>query len=110
MIPKEMMNSKMWEKLNNYSVRAYLEIAKKYNGNNERNLSYTYQEAEKYMDRRTFKKAIDELVELGLIDIIRSGGLHRVCNIYALSKRWQLYDTSNFVPGQRVVVENRKEV
>jgi hypothetical protein len=104
MIPKEMIRSEAWKSLSHYSVRTYIEIAAKYNGNNERNLSYTYQEAEMIMNRRTFKKGIDELVEFGFIDVIRSGRLNRVCNLYALSRRWQFYGTSQFVPGQRVVI------
>ena len=94
MIPKEMIRSKVWEKLNHYSVRAYIHIAEKYNVSNENNLSFTYKEASRIMNVHTYKKAIDQLVEYGFIDIVRSGkGYARLCNIFAKSERWKNYGT-----------------
>jgi hypothetical protein len=105
MLPKEMIRSKAWQKLKHYSIRAYIEIALKYNGSNKDNLSFTYREASRIMHRNTYGKAITQLVEHGLIDVVRSGGLFNRCNIFGLSKRWRHYGTENFVKGKRTVID-----
>jgi len=63
-------------------IFAYVEAKKKYS------ISYS-----------TFKAAIDELREKGFIDIAESGaGLYKSANLYALSDRWRLYGTPEYVP------------
>jgi len=96
----ELIDSKAWKELSCYARAVYIEIHRKYNGSNNGNLSYTYREADKIMDRRTFTKALRELVNNGLIDIICSGGLHRKPNIFGLSDRWKFYGQENFKIGK----------
>ena len=104
-ITKEMIRSKAWEKLSHYSVRAYIHVAAKYNGKNENNLSFTYKEASKIMNTHTYKKAIDELVRYGFLDMKRSGACYGKCNIFGLSERWKKYDTPEFREGKRKVIK-----
>lgn len=100
MIPHKMIDSKAWQELSCYAVRVYIEIRRRYNGKNDSNLSYTYRESDKIMSRKRFTKALKELVNNGLIDIIRSGGLYRKSNIFGLSDRWKFYDQENFKIGK----------
>ena len=89
----ELLESEAYKKLRHPSFRAYVHIRAKYNGSNGDNLSLTYEEASKIMNIHTYSGAIDQLVELGFIDIVRSGHLYNVCNIFALSNRWKKYGT-----------------
>ena len=100
MIPKKMIDSKAWQGLSCYARAVYIEIKRKYNGSNKDNLSYTYREGIKIMARNRFAKALKELVNNGLIDIIRSGGLYRKSNIFGLSDRWKFYGQENFKIGK----------
>jgi len=99
----KLIDSKAWQELSCHARTVYIEIHRKYNGSNNDNLSYTYREASKIMYKRTFTKALRELVNNGLIDIIRSGGLYRKSNIFGLSERWKSYGQENFKPGKMKV-------
>ena len=96
MLLHELMDSKAWQGLSCYARTVYTEIRRRYNGKNDKNLSLTYKEAEKIMNRHTYSKALKELVNHGLIDIIRSGGLYRKSNIFGLSDRWKFYGEKDF--------------
>jgi len=100
MLPNKMIDSKAWKELSCYARTVYIEIKRRYNGKNDSNLSYTYREGIKIMTRNRFSKALKELVNNGLIDIIRSGGLYRKSNIFGLSDRWKFYDQENFKLGK----------
>lgn len=71
---------------------------------NNGEIQFTYKEAkEKYgLSSGKFTRAIDEVVEKGLIDIAKSGfGLQRDVTLYAISNRWDKYGTSEFEPAER---------
>ena len=54
------------------------------------------------MSEGLFKRAIDELVKVGLIDIAKSGfGLKKDVTLYATSDRWKKFGTDEFVFKQR---------
>ena len=107
MLPKEMLHSKAWQTLSCHARSAYIEIKLKSNGKNEDNLSFTYKEASKIMHRNTYARVIRELVDHGLIKVVRSGGLNNRCNIFGLSERWRIYGTERFVAGERVVIDSQ---
>jgi len=98
-----MIDSEGYQDLSCHASRAYTQIARKYNGYNNGDLSYTYKEASKIMHRNTYAKALNELVSHGFIDIVRSGGLNKECNIFALSHRWKKFGTPHFEEGKRTV-------
>ena len=99
-----MIDSEAWQDLSCYASRVYTQIARKHNGYNNGNLSYTYKEASKIMHRTTYSKALNELVNHGFIDVVRSGRLNKECNIFALSYRWKKYGTPQFQSGKRIVI------
>ena len=105
MLPHHMIKSDAWQDLSCYARAAYIEIGAKQNGKNESDLSYTFQEASKIMHRNTYAKALNELVNHGFIDVVRSGGLYNKCNIFAISGRWKYYGTDIFVKGKRVMID-----
>jgi hypothetical protein len=71
---------------------------------NNGEIQFTYIEAkEKWgITNQTFAASIDQLVEVGFIDIAKSGsGLHKDVTLYAISDRWRKYGTDEFVYLQR---------
>ena len=60
---------------------------------NDRELVYTYDQIQREWDvksRSTVVKAIDELVDKGLVDIVRQGaGTFKQTSVYGLSDRWE---------------------
>lgn len=54
----------------------------------------------------TFTRAIDLLIELGMIDIIKHGsGTARTETVYGISDRWRNYGTPKFVRVERTKVK-----
>jgi hypothetical protein len=102
------LKSEAYKKLSHASFRAYVHIKNKYNGQNGDNLSFTYKEASKIMNPHTYSKALDQLVDLGFIDIVRSGHLYNICNLIALSDRWKDYGTEKYKKGKRYVPDPKK--
>ena len=100
-ITNNMMESKAWEGLTCHAMALYIHIKAKYNFTNDDNLSFTYVEGKKLMDKKTFTKAIDKLIESGFIYIVRQG-LLKECSIYGLSKEWQYFGTTAFDIKPRV--------
>ena len=80
-------------------------------------ITFSYAEAEKYgFPRATFRRAIDKLIEVGLIDLTHQGEggcvgpdgkVRGDCSMYAINERWRDYGTSNFKEQQRKK-DNRK--
>jgi len=71
---------------------------------NNGEIQFTYDEAgEKYgISEGRFKRAIDELVRVGLIDIAKTGlGLQQDVSLYAISNRWEKFGTDEFVVQKR---------
>ena len=91
MLEKNLIHTLAFKDLKHYSVRVYILLKDKFNGSNGDDLSLTYREASEYMQKATFKKAIDDLVEHGFIEIKRPGGLFNRCNIFALSDNFKFW-------------------
>lgn len=70
---------------------------------NNGQIVFTYKEAAALgISPHAFTRALDQLVEVGLLDIAESGsGLRREVSYYALSDRWQLYGTPRFEERRR---------
>ena len=85
------------------SLMEYARKGKFYIENNGK-IQFTYQEAEKKhnISRSAFRSAIDQLVNVGFIDIAQPGsGLHRDVTLYGISERWRQYGTKDFVEMKR---------
>jgi hypothetical protein len=73
---------------------------------NNGEITFSYAEAEKYgFPRPTFRRAIDKLIEVGLIDLTHQGEggcvgpdgkVRGECSLYAINERWEDYGTDDF--------------
>ena len=71
---------------------------------NNGQLTFTYREAKtRYgITAPRFDRALTELVRTGFVDVSEPGsGLYRMTTKFAISERWRLYDTPDFVEAER---------
>jgi hypothetical protein len=114
-IPRRMHRSPAYRKLTANSIFVLMEFlyrrqfvflgkAKKPVIKNNGEIVFTYAEAEdKFgIPRSTFKRAIDQLVDLGFIDIAHhGGGMLKDCSKYGISERWKEYGKEQFKKKSR---------
>ena len=92
--------------------RTKCQISKRYgtHGRHQRTITnngeieFTYLEAEKKygISKDRFARALDQLIDRGLIDVKSSGmGVHKVKTWYAISERWIDYGTPAFCEAKR---------
>ncbi|GAH62972.1 unnamed protein product [marine sediment metagenome] len=91
------MESEAFKNLSIHTKWLYMEFKHRFYGDNKHHIIFTYQEAIKIMNIRTFIKCRNKLIENGLIDIIKRGGFYNQPTIYGLSDRWKEYGTKDFV-------------
>lgn len=108
-----MLESKAWQELDAYDIAAYVHFKSKLTKNkagdfNHQNISLTYKEMETVMSWGRFKKSVDNLLRVGLIDIVRHSPHTRDATIYALSSRWHKFGEADFKQVQRVTFSRRK--
>lgn len=122
--PKDIIGSKAFWELTATAIRVYMvfrnkiivtpfigsksERAKKgkYTFPNIDTLQFTYKEAQETygIPRATFRCAIDQLIEVGFIDLTKAGsGLHRDVSLYGISERWRAYGTDEFIVKKRPI-------
>ena len=69
------------------------------------NIIFTYKQMMEYTNktRGTINYSLDQLIELGFIDIMHHGQAYKRddCSIYAISERWKNYGTSKFIKKTR---------
>lgn len=73
---------------------------------NNGEIEYTYSEAEKKkppISRTSFMRALDSLIKHGFIDVEHSGsgGKKGDKSLYAISDRWRVWDTDEFISCER---------
>jgi len=71
---------------------------------NNGNLVFSYREARELhgISDGVFRRAIDELVAVGFIDVAHSSmGLQKDATLYTISDRWQRYGTPGFQAAER---------
>jgi hypothetical protein len=93
---ESMFEAEAWQELTPYARTIYFEMVRKFNGHNEDDISYTYEEGQKLMHKNTFTKSIDQLIDNGFIRITAHNPHNSKCNIYAFHTAWQLYGTDAF--------------
>lgn len=71
---------------------------KRYQTINDGELSFTYREAHiRGLTDQQFRRSLEELVQLGFIDVKKAGsGLRGDYTIFLLSQRWKEFGTPNF--------------
>lgn len=112
-ITVDMMKSLAWQELDTYDMVAYLCFKSEYyernnKTDNQKDLSLTYDNMKKAMSPDRFRKCVDNLIRVGLIDIIIHKPQTRDATIYGLSDRWHAYGTSEFKEKERVKFNRRK--
>lgn len=88
-ILRAMLKSTAWQNLTNASRVAYLHIKAKCVSFNPGELTLSFAEMEKIMDRHTFSAALKQLEATGFIIKTQSGGLYRRRNYFRLSDEWK---------------------
>ena len=118
MIYKRMHRSPAFHKLTKMAVTVLLEFFKrrkmvetsnrgknkKWIISNNGEIIFTYDEAYKKfgMARSTFRSCLDQLVEVGFINIAHAGGgLMKDCSNYEISDRWEKYGKEKFINKSR---------
>jgi hypothetical protein len=94
------LNKCRWEKVQARPMRR----EKEWRITNNGEIQFTYDEALNNwgISEDRFKRAIDGLVRVGLIDITKSGfGLKKDKSLYAISDRWEKYGTDEFIYMER---------
>ena len=88
-----------------YSRRQVAKIPRRgYQIRNNGEILFTYAEAQNKfgISRSTFRRAIDQLVELGFIDIAHhGGGMMKDCSKYGISERYRDYGKEAFIKKSR---------
>jgi len=96
-IMDDMQTSPAWRALKGTSVKVYIYMKRKYRGTTPENISLTYNEASKIVNRNTFINCICDLIVCGFIEITREGGKTRNCNIFKFSDQWKYYPQNEYI-------------
>jgi len=96
-IEHKLTNSKAFKSLSIHTQWLYMQFKFRFHGDNRYHIIFTYQEATKIMNIRTFIKCRNKLIENGLIDIVKRGGFYNQPTVYGLSERWKKFGTKDFV-------------
>jgi hypothetical protein len=117
-----MVKSRAWLSLSGTAVQVYLlfrckcQVAKRCRPPGKRSegllgrilnngeLVFTYHEAKRLygITAGRFRRAIDELIEKGFLDIAETGmGLYKMATHYAISDRWRWWGTERFETAKR---------
>jgi hypothetical protein len=75
-----------------------------YRAANYKELEFTYSEALSYgIGEHAFRRAIDALIDIGLIDVQEyGGGTECRATVYSLSNRWKKWGTDEFQAFRRI--------
>ena len=87
----EIIDSLAWQKLTNASRVALIHLKRKVVKPNPGEISLSYHEMERIMNRHTFSKALKQLEAFGFIIKEQHGGLYRKRNFFRLSEEWRRY-------------------
>ena len=108
---RKMTASSIFILLEFYSRRQVAKIPRRgYQISNNGEILFTYAEAQNKfgISRSTFRRAIDQLVNLGFIDIAHhGGGMMKDSSQYGISERWRDYGKEEFIKKSRKK-DNRK--
>jgi hypothetical protein len=98
---ESMFESIAWQELKVYSRALYVEMVRKFNGRNDDDISFTYEEGAKLMSKKTFTKAMDQLIDNGFIRLVAHNPHNSKPNIYAFHTAWHNYGTNSFIVVRR---------
>lgn len=87
----EIIDGEAWAALTNASRVALIHLKRKVTNPNPGELSLSYNEMEKIMNRHTFARSLKQLEKVGFISKEQYGGLFRRRNFFKLSEEWRHY-------------------
>jgi hypothetical protein len=91
----EIIDSIAWQNLSNASRVALIHLKRKVVKPNPGEISLSYKEMEKIMNRHTFSRALRQLEGFGFITKEQYGGLYRRRNFFKLSEEWRKYNQAS---------------
>ncbi len=98
----EIIDSSAWQNLTNASRVALIHLKRKVVNPNPGEISLSYHEMERIMNRHTFSKALKQLEAFGFIRKEQHGGLYRRRNFFRLSQEWRQYGQPSSVKSGTV--------
>ncbi len=112
-IAEDMMESKAWKELDPYDITAYMNFKRKYyvrsdHTDSSKDISLTYEGMGHLMSPERFKKSIDNLIRVGLIDLEKHKPQTREATIYSLSARWHKFGNEDFVERKRPMLKRKR--
>lgn len=94
-IYKETLKSDAWADLTNASRVAYVHLRSKCVSKDQTEVTLSFREMERYMDPKTYARALKQLIDCGFINREQRGGLFRKRNFYTFPERWKTYQKIN---------------
>ena len=90
-ILKEMLKSPAWLSITNASRVAYVHLKSKSVSANNDEITLSFLEMEKIMQRKTFAGALKQLEKHGFIVREKRGGMFRKRNYFRFSEQWKTF-------------------
>ena len=109
-LPFNMLENTAWRSLNGNSIKIYLEICLRYNGSNNGDISFSYNEGVKIfeMGKSTVSRSLKQLEEFGFIKRNKVGTfIRRQASTYFITNERTdntppTYDWKNFKPKSKL--------
>jgi alkylhydroperoxidase/carboxymuconolactone decarboxylase family protein YurZ len=94
-LPKHLINSPKYQRLNGNSVKLLTQIAEQFNGSNNGDLqaAFSILKGKGWKSSETLDRALKELLTIGLIVKTRQGYFPNTCSLFGLT--WHLIDKSD---------------
>jgi hypothetical protein len=92
-ITTDMMDSEAWQDLSIHARYLYLEMKRRYNGDNCRTFNFPHSVGRKLMTANAFTKAVNDLIRHGFIICVTFGRVNRIASEYRYAARWHNWPT-----------------
>lgn len=93
---ESMFESPAWKGLTIHSKYLYIEMSRKFNGNNEKEIMFKQKEGIAIMGKNTFGLCIQQLITHGFIEYIEHNRYNSLANIFGFSVKWH-----NYIPEKK---------
>lgn len=91
MIYQEMLRSEAWESITSSARVAYIHLKSKCITATPDEITLSFKEMERIMDRHTFSRSLCQLEVHGFITKDKRGGLFRKRNYYRFTEQWKSF-------------------
>ena len=89
-----MLKSAAWGNLTNAARVAYIHLKGKCVSFDQNEVTLSFKEMERIMNRHTYSRSLDQLEQCGFITRIQRGGLQRKRNYFRFNDDWKKIDSS----------------